>query len=155
MSSRSCVAIRTAIPSALISQNRFMIPRVAPIVEISRGLIRQKKERLACECAGDGDALLLPPGELIYPRPRFWCEAHLTEEPLRSGKNLLSRRTDDFEGEGDVLESGAAREETKILKHVPHLPAELPYVTSRRSFGRKPTRTYLSVGRPLGQVRQS
>ena len=107
------------------------------------------------ERARDGNALLLTSGELIYPRTRFWCEAHLTEEPLRSGKNLFFRRTNDLEGEGDVLESRAAGEETKILKYVPHLPAELPYVSPRGSFGRKPTRTYLSVGWPLGQVRQS
>ena len=64
-------------------------PPSGPIVEISCGLVRQKKERLAREGARDGDALLLTSGELIYPRPRFWCEAHLSEEPLRSGKNLF------------------------------------------------------------------
>ena len=121
-----------------------------PVVEIACGLVRQEKERLAREGSGDGDALLLAPRELMNPRSRFWCEAHLTEKPLGSRENLLLRGTDDLEGEGDVLESGAAGKETKILKYVTHLSAELPYVSARGSRGRESAHTYLSIARPLG-----
>ena len=106
-----------------------------PLVEVSSGLVGQKEKRLAREGARNGDALLLTSRELIHRGPCFGCEAHLTQETLGSGNDLFFRRTDDFEREGDVFESGAAGEEAKILEHVPHLPAELPHVSPGGSQG--------------------
>jgi len=125
-----------------------------PLVEISSGLVGQKEERLTGEGARDGDALLLTSRDLTHRGPCFGRESHLTQEPLGSRQDLFFWRTDDFEGEGDVFESGAAGEKPKILKHVPDLPAQLPHVSPRGSKGREPARTYLSVGRSFGQVRE-
>ena len=89
-------------PESVDLPEQLQDPPSGPLVQISRGLVREKEERLTRQARCDGDALLLTSGELTYHRPGLWCQAHLPESRCARGRvNLFgepvtSRAKDTF-----------------------------------------------------------
>src|SRR5215217_5874791 len=85
-------------------------------VEVAGRLVGDEYRRLRDEGAGDGDALLLPAGELVRVLLRLRAQAHEVEylRDLRAdGTALLAR---DLHRVGDVLGGGLVREQHEVLE---------------------------------------
>lgn len=85
-------------------------------VEGAGGLVGEQHLGVACEGAGDADALLLAAGELGGVGLGLVGEADEVEQLQRLAGPLVPRRTEDFEGQLDVVLDGPGGEQVEVLE---------------------------------------
>nr|BFF11839.1 hypothetical protein GCM10025699_31420 [Microbacterium flavescens] len=101
-------------------------------VEVSGRLVGEEHLRPVHQGAGDRDALLLTARQLVREPLLFTRQA---DERQDLGDGLLdeaSRRADDLQREGDVLEDGLGGEEAEVLEHRADVPPEVGHLAVRQ-----------------------
>ena len=97
-------------------------------VEVSGRLVGQQHLGAVDQRARDRDALLLTAGELVREPLLLAGEA---DEREHLGHGLLdesARRSDDLQGERDVLEDGLVRQQPEVLEDRADVPAEVRHL---------------------------
>jgi len=84
------------------------------LIQIARGLIREKKLGLGGEGPRQGHPLLLPPGELARRMAGSIPQAYPLQ--IASGQRLGSLPSGQFQGDHDVLQGREGCKELKVLK---------------------------------------
>jgi len=101
-------------------------------VDGTEGLVHQQDVRVARQCAGDADALLLAAGELsgVALRERA-VQAHLVQELERLGAGLRLGHALEHGDRRDVVDDAAVRQEAGGLQDVADASAQLHLVLRR------------------------
>src|SRR5690349_19288619 len=101
-------------------------------VEVPGGLVGEEERRRVAERAGDGDALLLPAGQLIGKVMRAVGEADACEEITSAGRGATVAA--ELEGNLDVLERGEGGDQLEALEDEADLrPAKLRSLIFRQA----------------------
>ena len=95
------------------------------VVEVAGRLVGDDHGRVVDHGAGDGDALFFSAGELVRKVVRLSRKPDHVEHLRNEFFYFRLRSAADLKRERDILISGLAREQFKILEHDAYLPAQL------------------------------
>ena len=95
-------------------------------VQVARGLVREDDGRIVGQCAGHGDALLLPAGQFQRLVLDPFAEPHQRQQIDAFVDGLVRRQAGENHRQGDVLQGGHDRDQVEGLKDVADLAAPQP-----------------------------
>ena len=121
-------------------------------VQRTGGLVAQQDLGVRCQCAGNGDALLLTAGQLCRVGVGLIRQAHHLQQLSGALFGICLLYTGQLHGEADVLQAAALHQQVELLEDHRDLPAALAQLGRRELFHLHAVNDHAALGGALQQV---
>ena len=138
------------LPVDVLDQGQDRVGGVG--VQRAGGLIAEQDLGFSCQCAGNGNALLLAAGELGRVGVGLIGQAHHFQQLLGALFGILFLHTCQLHGEADVLQAAALHQQVELLEDHRDLPAALAQLGRRELFHLHAVNDHAALGGALQQV---